>query len=56
MARLGTTFGNRGKVVLPTVAGRGSPQAFDLFVDGDHAVVVGEGGGDFLAARYRVDP
>lgn len=48
-------FGNRGKAFIKATPGRQAPQAFDLFADGDRALVVGEGGGDFLLARYRLD-
>jgi uncharacterized delta-60 repeat protein len=49
-------FGNRGRAMLRAGTGRESPQATDLFLDGDRAIVVGEAGGDFLAARYRLAP
>jgi uncharacterized delta-60 repeat protein len=49
-------FGNRGRAILRATTGRESPQATDLFLDGDRAIVVGEAGGDFLAARYRFTP
>ena len=49
-------FGNRGRAILRATTGRESPQATDLFLDGDRAIVVGEAGGDFLAARYRLTP
>jgi uncharacterized delta-60 repeat protein len=49
-------FGNRGRAILRAATGRESPQATDLFLDGDRAIVVGEAGGDFLAARYRLAP
>ena len=47
-------FGNRGRVLTRTAPGREAPMAFDLFLDGNRAVVVGEGGADFLVARYRL--
>ncbi len=47
-------FGDRGRATLKSVPGREAPEALDLFLDGDRAVVVGEGGDDFLVARYRL--
>ena len=49
-------FGNRGRAILRATTGRESPQATDLFLDGDRAIVVGEAGGDFLAARTASRP
>ena len=48
-------FGSHGRSFIKAIPGRATPAAYGLFADGRRAVIVGEGGGDFLLARYRLD-
>ncbi len=48
-------FGRGGRAFIKAAPGRGAPTAWAMFADGERALVVGEAGGDFLLARYRLD-